>query len=73
MPGSKNGWRAFVENMHVVGDFLFAGDVEQPTRRFVHGLEGQFERAVMHRDELMGAKVFEGAYGFIRSHVDVAE
>ena len=54
-------------------ELLLRRDFAQPARRLVHLLEGQLERAVVHRHKNLGAQIPERLHRLIRPHVDVAE
>jgi hypothetical protein len=42
---------SFLQDPQVLSQFLLVGKFRQEPRRFLNRLEGQFEAAVMHRDE----------------------
>ena len=71
--GLKHGWCAFFENFYLAGKIFFLRNFPKPARWFIQFLEGKFERAVVHRNEMAGAEVFESFHGLIRAHMDFAE
>lgn len=70
---SKHAGGAFFQNSHAVGEVFFLGDLEQPARGFVHFFEGEFEGAVVHRDEKFRAEVLERFHRLVGAHVHFAE
>jgi hypothetical protein len=70
---SKHLRHAFFQYLQAIEDALAMAKFLEPARWFINFFEGEFEGAVVHRDEPLGAKILENFDGFVGTHVDVAK
>ncbi len=54
-------------------DSLVVREFQESTRGFLEALEGELERAEMHRNKPIGTQILECSKRFIRSHVHMPE
>lgn len=77
-PGTKaqklnNFGYSFFQDLQMLTHAIGVSELFQPSRWFIQVFEGQFEGAIMHRNEPLGLKIMKCLYRFVRPHVNRAK